>query len=112
MPKSKDRTYSRYTIEAMKLWAGLIRTARIECKMTTVEVSERAGISRGLLNRIENGDLKCEVGVVLEVATIVGVKLFDADPSRLEMHRHNVENKLSLLPKAVRSKKKAVDDEF
>ncbi|MCC7516904.1 MAG: helix-turn-helix transcriptional regulator [Pseudomonadales bacterium] len=112
MPRPTHRTYSRYTAEAMKLWAGLIRAARIERKMTTIEVAERAGISRGLLTRIEKGDLKCEVGAVLEVATIVGVKLFDADAHQLETHRRNVENKLVLLPKAVQKKKKEVDDEF
>ena len=36
-----------------------------------------------ILQRIEKGDLKCELGAVFEVATIVGVKLFDAEQTTL-----------------------------
>ncbi|MDD5320483.1 MAG: helix-turn-helix transcriptional regulator [Methylococcales bacterium] len=112
MPKSITRTYSRYSREAVALFAGLIRTARKERKLTTQEVADRAGISRGLLQRIEKGDMKCEIGVVFEVATIVGLKLFDADDSTLTRHIRQTEDKLSLLPKSVRKTTKAVDDEF
>jgi DNA-binding CsgD family transcriptional regulator len=38
-------------------------------------VTDRAGISRGLLRRIETGDPGCTIGAVFEVATIVGVRL-------------------------------------
>jgi len=112
MPKSITRTYSRYSREAVALFAGLIRTARKERKLTTQEVADRAGISRGLLQRIEKGDMKCEIGVVFEVATIVGLKLFDADDSTLTRHIRQTEDKLSLLPKSVRKTTKAVHDEF
>jgi transcriptional regulator with XRE-family HTH domain len=112
MPKSITRTYSRYSREAVALLAGLIRTARKEKKLTVQEVADRAGISRGLLLRIEKGDMKCEIGVVFEVATLVGLKLFDADETALTRQRRQVEDKLSLLPKSVRKTVKAVHDEF
>jgi transcriptional regulator with XRE-family HTH domain len=112
MPKSITRTYSRYSREAVVLFAGLIRIARKERKLTTQEVADRAGISRGLLQRIEKGDMKCEIGVVFEVATIVGLKLFDADDSTLTRHIRQTEDKLSLLPKSVRKTTKAAHDEF
>ena len=76
------------------------------------EVADRAGISRGLLQRIEKGNPKCEIGVVFEVATIVGLKLFDADRSTLEKHLHRTEQELELLPKSVRHKTKMVHDDF
>jgi len=94
------------------LMSNLIRVARKERKLTTQEVSERAGISRGLLQRIEKGDLKCEIGAVFEVATIVGVKLFDAEATTLTKYIRHTEDKLSLLPKSVRKKTKTVDDDF
>ncbi len=112
MPKSITRTYSRYSRDAVALLGGLIRAARKERKLTTQEVADRAGISRGLLQRIEKGDLKCEIGAVFEVATIVGVKLFDADESTMIRHIRRTEDKLALLPKSVRKTTKAVDDDF
>ena len=112
MPKSRIRTYSRYCRDACTLLGGLIRAARKERKLTTQEVADRAGISRGLLQRIEKGGLKCEIGVVFEVAIIVGLKLFDADESKLTQHLRRTEDKLALLPKSVRKKTKVVQDDF
>ena len=112
MPKSITRTYSRYNREAVTLLAGLIRAARKERKLTAQEVADRAGISRGLLQRIEKGDMKCEIGAVFEVAAIVGVKLFDADEATLTRHIRQIEDKLSLLPKSVRKTTKVADDAF
>ena len=71
MPKSIVRSYSRYTEEALTLLAKLIRASRLEKKMSAQEVADRAGISRGMLSRIEKADPKCEVGATFEVARIV-----------------------------------------
>ena len=112
MPRSIIRTYSRYSCDAVALLGKLIRSARKERKLTTQELAERAGISRGLLQRIEKGDLKCGIGAVFEVAAIVGVKLFEADETTLTKHIHQTEEKLALLPKSVRKTAKVVDDDF
>lgn len=112
MPKSIIRTYSRYSRDAVALLGGLIRVARKEKKLTALELAERAGISRGLLQRIEKGDLKCEIGVAFEVAAIVGIKLFDADAVELPQLVGRTEQKLALLPKSIRKKQEVVDDNF
>ena len=112
MPKSIARTYSRYSCDAVALLGALIREARNERKLTAQELADRAGISRGLLQRIEKGNLKCEIGAVFEVATIVGVKLFDTDESALTKYLRQTKEKLALLPKSVRKKSKAVRDDF
>ncbi len=112
MPKSVPRTYSRYSRDAAALLGALIREMRTERKLTAQELADRAGISRGMLQRIEKGNLKCEIGAVFEVAAIVGVKLFDADESALTKHLRQTEEKLALLPKSVRRKSKAVRDDF
>lgn len=112
MPKSITRTYSRYSREAAALLGALIREARKERKLTAQEVADRAGISRGLMQRIEKGNPKCEIGVVFEVATIVGVKLFDADEAGLTKHLSATRSKLALLPKSIRKKSKVVRDDF
>jgi len=112
MTKSVIRTYSRYSTDAVMLLGKLIRSARKQRKLTSQEVSERAGISRGLLQRIEKGDMKCGIGAVFEVATIVGVHLFEADESTLKKYILQTEEKLSLLPKTVRKAAKVVNDDF
>lgn len=112
MPKASQRTYSRLSTEAMLLLARLIRAARIEQKITTTELAERAGISRSLLQRIERGDMKCEIGVVFEVATLVGIPLFGADYASLPGHIMRVEEKLALLPKTARTLPVEVKDDF
>ena len=112
MPKSVTRTYSRHSRNTTALLGGLIRTARKERKLTAQEVADRAGISRGLLQRIEKGNPKCEIGVVFEVATIVGVVLFDADETMLPKYLSQVRDKLILLPKSIRKKSSVVRDDF
>jgi len=112
MTKPNTRTYSRYSTDAVQLMGRLIRSTRKERKLTSQEVAERAGISRGLLQRIEKGDLKCGIGAVFEVATIVGVRLFDADETTLTKHKQHVEEKLTLLPKSVRKSSRIVNDDF
>lgn len=112
MPKSITRTYSRYSRDATALLGELIRAARKERKLTAQELADRAGISRGLLQRIEKGDLKCAIGAVFEVATIVGIKLFDADETTLTKHLSQTRDKLTLLPKSVRRKSRVARDDF
>ena len=112
MKKSLPHTYSRYSSDAVQLIGSLIKTARKERKLTAQELSERAGISRGLLQRIEKGDLNCKIGAVFEVAAIVGIKLFDAEGTTLTKYIREAEDKLTLLPKSVRQKKRVIDDDF
>jgi len=112
MPKSIIRTYSRYSRDASALLGVLIREARHERHLTAQELADRAGISRGMLQRIEKGNLKCEIGAVFEAAAIVGIKLFDADESTLTKYIRQTKEKLTLLPKSVRKRSKAVRDDF
>jgi len=106
------QTHSRYALEALRLLGSLIRVARIERRMTAKELAERTGISRPLLHRIERGDPRSAIGSVFEAAMIVGVPLFETDPSRLSSDLARIEDKLALLPKKVHESKIVVDDEF
>ncbi|MGI9250510.1 MAG: helix-turn-helix domain-containing protein [Pseudohongiellaceae bacterium] len=112
MPKAIVRAYSRYTRTAATLLGGLIREARKERRLTAQEVADRAGISRGLLQRIEKGNPKCEIGAVFEVATIVGLPLFDTDETELAKMMNQTKDKLALLPKSIRKKPMEVRDDF
>jgi hypothetical protein len=76
------------------------------------ETSIRAGISRALLRRIEHGDPGSAIGSVFEVATVVGVSLFEPERSRLTSQLHHATERLALLPKSARTSSKAVKDDF
>lgn len=106
------QTHSIHAIQALRLLGSSIRAARIERRMSTAELAERIGISRPSLHRIERGDPRSSIGSAFEAATIVGVPLFEADPSRLAGELARVEEKLTLLPKMIRARRVEVDDEF
>lgn len=112
MAKSSTRSYSRYTRQAVRLLGMQVRTHRLERRMTTAELAERAGISRDLLYRVEKGDPRVTLGVAFELAAIVGVPLFEADPKALETREQQAAEKLSLLPGAVRKRQTEVKDDF
>ena len=78
MAKLPTRAYSHYSRDAVSLLGQLVRRARIERRITAAELAERAGLSRGLVQRIEKGDPGCAIGAVFEAAAVVGVRLFDA----------------------------------
>ena len=114
MKHAKNRAYSRYSKEAATLLGKLIKLGRKDRKLTAQDLADRAGITRVTLRKIENGDLKCEIGLAFEVATIVGVSLFDAEKSSLTMAMqiNRADDKLSLLPKSTHKPKRVVEDDF
>ena len=59
MAKPAHRSYSRYS--------------RIKRKVAVVDVAERPGISRGLVHRIEDGEMRASIDAAFEVAAIVGL---------------------------------------
>jgi len=112
MGKPTTRSYSRYGREAAELLGHMIRGARMERDWTVAQLAERAGVSRGLVQRIEKGDMGCSIGAVFEVAALVGVRLFDAEPTTLTRELAMSRDKMTLLPKSVRPSQKVVKDEF
>lgn len=111
MASSVNRTYLRQTREAAVLLGKLIRLGRKERKMTEEDLAGRAGISRRTLQKIERGNLKCEIGLMFEVANLVGVNLFgDEGNANISRSINRVEDKLALLPQLVRSTVKVNDD--
>lgn len=106
------RTYSRYGREAIVVLGQLIRTHRIERKLSVAQLAERVGASRDLMRRIEQGDPRCGIGLVFEAAAIVGVPLFEEDRGRLTMRMTEQEEKLRLLPKSIRKNRTVVKDDF
>lgn len=112
MSKPTRRTYSRYARDAVELLGQHIRNARITQGMTVAELAERAGVSRGLVHRVEGGEMGSAIGVAFELAVIIGVPLFDATPGILSEHLRSARERRALLPKAVRHRAEEVDDDF
>lgn len=98
--------HSRQVREAASLLGLMIRNARIERGMTVTETAERAGVSRGLVGRVERGDPACALGTVLELAVIVGLSLFaddqEAERDRLAERLSVERERRALLPKTAR----------
>ena len=112
MPKKLTKPISNHNLLAIELLGSLIRTARKERKLTVLELAGRAGISRGLIQRIERGDPSCSIGAVFEAAIITGVPLFDVDTKQLSQKLNQTNEKLALLPKTVHKSRQKVNDDF
>jgi transcriptional regulator with XRE-family HTH domain len=110
--KIKRRQYSVYSRKAAILLGKMIRLGRTERKLSAQDITDRAGISRTTLWKIESGDMKCEIGIVFEVAALVGVKLFETDTTTIGSLNERIEDKIALLPKSIRTSKKDVKDDF
>ncbi len=106
------RTYSRYGREAVVVLGQLIRINRIERKLSVAQLAMRVGVSRDLIQRMEQGDPRCGIGLVFEAAVVVGVPLFEDDRSRLTTRMVEQEEKLQLLPKSIRNKTAVIKDDF
>ena len=109
---SKQRIFSQYALEAAALMGEQIKLGRKQRKWSEKNLADRAGISRATLQKIENGEMSCAVGLVFEVATLVGVKLFQPDSLPLSKHIEHTRDKIALLPQRIKSTKKAVRDDF
>lgn len=108
----RHRVYSRYAKATMALLGEQVKLGRKQRKWSETELAERAGISRATVQKIEKGDMTCAVGLVLEVASLVGVTLFEPDQDALEQHLDRTQDKLALLPKRIRVKPLEVFDDF
>lgn len=53
--------------------AGAIRLSRRERGWTQADLAQRAGVSRDLVSRLENGSERVEVGKVLDIVAALGL---------------------------------------
>lgn len=109
---TKQRTYSKYSCDAVTLLGQLIKLGRKQRKWTEQNLAERAGISRATLQKIENGEMSCAIGLVFEVAALVGVNLFEQERIPLSASIEHTRDKIAVLPKRIHPTAMDVDDEF
>jgi transcriptional regulator with XRE-family HTH domain len=99
-------------LELVRLVGQEIKLARKKRRWSGKELAERAGIAIATLQKIERGDPTSSIGLVFEVAILVGLQLFDTDTDDLKMRQGRVESSLALLPKHTHAPKRVVDDDF
>ncbi|MDF1759554.1 MAG: helix-turn-helix transcriptional regulator [Coxiellaceae bacterium] len=112
MTNTTTRSYSDYCLDALQVLAKLITLHRKAKKMTAQELADRVGICRSTLYKIEKGDAKCEIGVVFELCSVLGICLFNSDGGDMARFNEAMNDKLALLPQAIRKKTDKVDDQF
>lgn len=81
-------------------------------RWTQAELSERAGVSKATVRNAERGEPTVAVGVMFELATLVGVHLFGVPPGRLPDLAAREREHLALLPAHVYPRHVVGDDEF
>ena len=106
------RRHLAHATEAARLLGAEISARRKERRWTEAELAERAGISRTTLRKVEAGDTGVAVGTVFDVATLMGVVLFDDTAADVARERAAVERRLVLLPDRIRIGTKEVFDDF
>lgn len=109
----KPQTYSRATQDAVALLGLHIATARRQRRFTAADLAQRAGISLTTLRNAERGVPTVAVGIVFELATLLGIRLFGAEPGNLRDLVDRQADRLALLPAHVHvGPQNAADDDF
>jgi transcriptional regulator with XRE-family HTH domain len=93
---------SRPAQGAITVLGQRIAMARRERRWTAAELAQRAHISLDTLRKIERGEPTVMIGSYFEVATLLGVELWEADTDAVERYKDRFRDRLALLPARVR----------
>lgn len=108
----RAHTYSPEALNAARVLGLRIAEGRRERRWTQAELCERAGISRVTLRHAERGEPTVRIGVMFELATLVGVQLFGVPPGQLGSIVSREQDRLALLPAHVYRRQEKADDDF
>jgi transcriptional regulator with XRE-family HTH domain len=105
-------TYSPQTLDAARVLGLRIAEGRRQRRWTQAELGERAGVSAGTLRSAERGEPTVAIGLMFELATLVGVELFGVPAGELKGLVSRESERLALLPAHVYPRQVTVDDDF
>ncbi len=108
----RAHSFSRPTLDAARLLGVTIAEGRRLRRWTQAELCERAGVSRATVRNAERGEPTVAIGVMFELATLVGVHLFGVPPGQLPGLAARERDRLAVLPADVYPRRLAGDDEF
>lgn len=106
------RHFMTSTYDAARVLGQQIAITRRTQRRSAEEVAERAGITRVTLRRVERGDPAVSIGIVFEVASVLGVPLFGVKGRDLADLAARGERELALLPSRINTVTLDVDDDF
>ena len=98
----RELLLSRPARAAITVLGQRVAMARRERRWTALELANRAHISLDTLRKIERGEPTVMIGSYFEVATLVGVELWEADRDNVERYRDRFRDRLALLPARIR----------
>jgi transcriptional regulator with XRE-family HTH domain len=108
----RSHTYSPQTLDAARILGLRIAEGRRQRRWTQAELCERAGVSKTTLRNAERGEPTVAVGVMFELATLVGVELYGIPFGDLRNLAGREADRLQLLPAHVYPRRVTVDDDF
>ena len=108
----KAHSISPHAKSAVEVLGLEIARARRTRRLSQVQLAERAGISEPTLSSIERGVPTVGIGIVFEVASLVGLDLFGAETDDLPALVARGRDRLALLPRRVRAHDQQVSDAF
>lgn len=112
MPQ-RDHPTSAPVVDALTILGSQIAAGRRERRWTANDLADRAGISPRTLRNVERGMPSVSIGVVFELAVLVGIPLFGMSDYELREVRRQAKDRLALLPQRVREPVSDVaDDDF
>ena len=105
-------TYSPEALDAARVFGLRIAEGRRLRRWTQAELCERASVSATTLRNAERGEPTVAVGVMFELATLVGVELFGIPAGQLSGLSARERDRLALLPAHVYPRHVMADDDF
>lgn len=108
----KAHSYSPQTLDVARVLGLEIARQRRARRWTAEDLAQRAGISRSTLHAVERGAPTVAIGVVFEVAALLGMDLLGASPRELPALVERGRDRLALLPASVRTPAGDVEDDF
>lgn len=108
----RAKMYTPQVRDAARVLGMQVAQARRERRLTAEDLAARAHISPVTLRKVERGDPSVALGTALEVATLVGVRLFGLEANELHRVARREQERLALLPERVRIPEQDPDDDF
>jgi len=109
----KTHTYSPRTLDVARVVGLEIARARRARRWNQRQLAERAGVSTNTLRSVERGSPTVAIGIVFELASLLGIDLLGAGPSDLPALVARGQDRLALLPSRVRGRgSDEVEDDF
>ncbi|WP_187366087.1 helix-turn-helix transcriptional regulator [Trebonia kvetii] len=108
----RPHSYSPEVLDAARVLGLRIAEGRRLRRWTQAELCERASVSSTTLRNAERGEPTVAIGVMFELAALVGVELFGVPAGQLSALSARERDRLAVLPSRVYPRQEAPDDDF